>query len=96
MLQEGNTFAALTAALTRRGFDGDVADGSVLDLLCQWSAQNIVRAIPSASDAPRCREQHLHIAGVDAAIRYAISTNAGGYRRYSRIWPARPAGPQSV
>ena len=90
-LHEGNTLAALTATLARDGFDGEAADGAVLALLCQWSAQNIVHATLSSSVAPRCWEQSIHIAGVDAAIRYA---NAGQHKRISPIFAhlARPAG----
>jgi hypothetical protein len=90
MLHEGSTFAALTAGLTRRGFGREAAVGTVLELLCQWSAQNIAHATLSASDAPRCREQSIHIAGVDVAIRYA---NADQYARISPIFShlARPA-----
>jgi hypothetical protein len=91
MLREGSTSAALTAALTRRGFDGAAADRSVLELLCHWSAQNIVQATLSASDAPRCLEQSIRIAGADVAIRYA---HADQYARISPIFAhlACPAG----
>jgi len=91
MLYEGSTFAALTAALTRDGSDGEAADGAVLELLRQWSAQNLVRATFSSSDVPRCREQYIHIAGVDVAIHYAT---AAQYMRISPIFShlARPVG----
>ncbi|WP_423601899.1 hypothetical protein [Sphingomonas sp. MS122] len=81
MLREGSTFAALAAALARDGFDGEAANGTVMELLCQWSAQNVVDATMSPSDAPGSWKQCIHVAGVDAAIHYA------GAEQYMRISP---------
>ena len=95
MLHEGSTFAALTAALTRDGFDGEAANGAVLALFCQGSAQRVPHATHSLSDAPRARRQCIHIAAVDVAIRYA------SIEQYARISPifshlARPSGKPAI
>lgn len=91
MLYEGSAFAALTAALERNGFDGAAADDTVRELLCQWSAQNIIHAILPPRDAPRSWIQYIHIAGVDAAIHYA---NIEQYERISPMFShlVRPSG----
>lgn len=91
MLHEGSTFAALTAALERDGFDGEAAKDAVLALLRQWSAQNMVHAAVFPSNASRSRRQCIHIAGLDAVIHYA---DTGQYARISPIFAhlARPPG----
>jgi GTPase SAR1 family protein len=83
MLYEGSAFAALTAALECQGFDGEAASGTVLELLRQWSAQNLVHAAICTPDAPQFWEQRIHIAGVDAAIHYA---DIEQYRQISPIF----------
>ncbi|WP_343518998.1 hypothetical protein [Sphingomonas sp.] len=91
MLREGSPVAALAAALERDGFDRDAAKGTVLELLCRWSARNIVHATISPRGSPRSWKQCIHIAGVDAAIHYA---DVGQHARTSPIFShlARPIG----
>lgn len=83
MLREGCSFAALMAALMRAGYDGAAAKQAMMALLCQWSLQDVVHAIPSSSDAPRCWRQSIQVAGVDVGIRYA---DADQYRRTSPVF----------
>lgn len=83
MLRGGSSFAALSGALARGGFDSEAATDAVLALLRQWSAQNILHATMPPSDARRSWRQRIHIAGVDAAIHYA---NAEQFRLISPIF----------
>lgn len=83
MLHAGSTFAALTAALERNGFDAEVANGTVRELLCLWSAQDIVHAAMPPFGTRRSWTQCIRIAGANAAIHYA---DAGQYRQVSPIF----------